>query len=186
HECRELSVLTESQPAGIGGVFVLETRLVVLAAGQSGPLEVALYRPDEDGATVARTIPADDPAYHTVALRFHRDDGAQAAVLWTDQGPFPIQAREFVPRSADRLELRGHAVEGAEVTTSSATVDPNIWWWICSDLDWGCVLSIAGAWAATFASCGACVLDPSKIVCISCIGAVLSAAGTTLGCDVCR
>ncbi|MFP4591404.1 MAG: hypothetical protein ACLFM8_08095 [Halobacteriales archaeon] len=143
------------------------------------------YRPEISMAAVARTIPTEDPAYHTVAIPFRRHDDAQAVVLWTDQGPFEAQAREFLPRGDDRLELRGHALEGDGVTTTTVTVDPNVWWWICSDLDWACVLTVAGAWASTFAACGACVLDPSKLTCLACIGAVLSAGGSTLGCDIC-
>lgn len=150
-------------------------------------LTAAGYRPDRASTVVARTSPDEGPAYHTVVLPFDRaGTDAQAAVVWTDRGPFPVQAREFRPLGDGTLAMRSHVLEGDDLVTATETVDPSFWWWICSDLNWPCVLSIAGAWAGTFASCGACILDPSKLTCIACVGAVLSATGATLGCDWCH
>lgn len=144
------------------------------------------YRPRIRDAIVHRSTPEQGPAYRTVAIPFERGrDGAEAVVLWTDDGPFPVQARRFVPESNRQVKMRTRQLDGGTALDTTTTISPEFWWWFCWDLDWGCVLSVAGAWAGSIGACAACVADPSKITCISCVAAVLSAAGATLSCDWC-
>lgn len=160
------------------------------------------WRRSSGDTVVLRSEGSDFDPYHVVAIALDRPDGdGQAVVLWTDEGPFPAQAREFIPiddptppianprsfaATQPSLEMRATVVDGGDLTTETITFEPEFWWYFCSDLNWSCVLAIAGAWASAIAACAACVADPTKITCLSCIGAVLSATGTTLGCDWCE
>lgn len=160
------------------------------------------WRRANGDTVVLRSEGPDFDPYHVVALSLERpNEAGQAVVLWTDDGPFPAQAREFIPIDdptppigrprpfapiQPSIEMRATVVDGGDLTMETITFEPEFWWYFCSDLNWSCVLAIAGAWASAIASCAACVADPSKITCLSCIGAVLTAAGTTLGCDWCE
>jgi len=131
-----------------------------------------------------------DARYHTVTVPFEAPDGEQAFVLWSDGDRVPTQARRYVRRGSREWSVTSHWVEDGGVRSRSAAfavdpdeVDAEVW---CGDLNWACVLSIAGAWIGTIASCGACVADPTKLTCLACIGAVLSATGGTLSCDFCN
>lgn len=168
-----------------------ELRRTALADEQVRDLRQSLiedgWRPVMKDIIVLNSAGETEKEYHTVTIPFTRpntDD--QAAVLWTDDGPFPVQARTFTTLSEDEIQMDTTLVEQDGLTTESVTIVPDFWWWFCSDLNWPCVLTIAGAWAGAFASCAACLLDPTRITCLSCIGAVLAATGGTLGCDWCN
>ncbi len=144
------------------------------------------YRPRIGDAIVHRSSPEEGPDYRTVAIPFeHERDDAEAVILWTDDGPYPVQARRFVREDDDRVRMHATQVDGATATTSTAEVSPAFFGWFCWDVNWACVLSVAGAWAGSIGACAACISDPSKITCISCVGAVMAATGATLGCDWC-
>lgn len=142
-------------------------------------------RPRPDDAIVRRTALSNGDRYHTVALPIDLQGDVEAVLLWTDDGPFPTQLRTF-DRDDEGVRMRTLSAEGDATVASTATVEPAFWWYLCSDLNWACVLSVAGAWAGAIASCGACVVDPSKLTCLACIGAVLAATGGTLGCEWCE
>lgn len=58
----------------------------------------------------------------------------------------------------------------------------------CSDPNWGCILSTAGAYAGTIGACGTCAGSSGWLVpaCASCIGTILGSAGLTISCEWCN
>lgn len=132
-------------------------------------------------AIMHRTDPDDGDPYHTVAVPFERGDD-EAVLLWTDDGPFPTQTRTFRQLDSRRYRATQHLRGPDGPTATEEVLRVNL---VCSP-NWTCVLSVAGAWAGTIAGCGACVIDPSRLSCLSCVGSALSATGATLGCSFCR
>lgn len=145
------------------------------------------WQPVLEDAIVLRSQGDTFERYHTVAIPFSLSESDdQATILWTDDGPFPIQARSFTTLEDGSVRMYTAIVEDDELTTATVEFEPDFWWYICSDINWPCVLTVAGAWAGAIASCAACIIDPTRITCLSCIGAVLAATGGTLGCDICN
>lgn len=63
----------------------------------------------------------------------------------------------------------------------------------CPNPDWGCILSLAGSYAATIAACGSCAASSGWLVnaCLACIATLLNEAGVAIKCggpdnDPCR
>ncbi len=138
------------------------------------------------GAAIHQTTQPDGPDYTTVAIPFARSsDDAQAVVLWTDDGPFPVQTRRFIP-DGNAYRMASTMVDEAGLRRGTGQVEPAFIWFFCFDINWTCVLSIAGAWAGTASSCASCLADPSRLSCLSCAGSILSALGTTVGCSICE
>lgn len=142
------------------------------------------WEPDPDGAIAHRTDVEDHPTHHTVAIPFHRGE-AEAVVLWTDAGPFPTQSRRYVQQADGSVEVEATMFTDDGRVDAADIIPPERLDLFCWSLNWTCVLSVAGAWASAIATCAVCVIDPSKLTCLACIGAVLSATGGTIGCDFC-
>lgn len=145
------------------------------------------FEPHLDEAIVQFTETA-DRSYHTVAIPFHdhANSKLEAVILWSDTDIVPIQRRTFTPVGDGEFEMESVIITPDGRLEGTTTVTPDIWWWFCSDLNWSCVMSVAGAWAGAIATCAGCVIDPSKLTCLACIGAVLSATGGTLACEFCN
>lgn len=120
--------------------------------------------------------------FHTVGIPLDRRDD-QGVILWTDDGPYPVQSRRFRPIVDDRFTMRTTLMRDPPIT-AIGTVE-SFSFGFCR-INWPCVLSIAGAWAGTIAACGACLIEPTRLTCLSCAGAAAGAIGTTMGCSVCR
>lgn len=145
------------------------------------------WHPRREEAIVHRTDIPDVGHYHTVSVPLDAPDlDGESVLLWTDEGPFPTQIRSFLERDDGSVRMTSTTLEEGTTVTEMGTVQPTFWWYFCSDLNWACVLSVAGAWAGAFASCAACVADPTKLTCLACIGAILTATGGTLGCEWCN
>lgn len=150
------------------------------------------YRPRFADARVLETVDErENVDYNTVSVPFEaRGSDEQVVLLWTDSEHFETHARVMDHLGGTRWETTSYVTDGGRVRTSSGRFDlaeadevrAQLW---CNDLNWSCTLSVAGAWAGTIAACGACVVDPTKLTCLGCLGAVLSATGGTLGCDFC-
>lgn len=124
--------------------------------------------------------------YDVVAIPYHHQQhDEQAVLLWSDTPSLPTQVRQIDRVEDGHVRMRTTLVDGDGNLSRGHVTSPMIWWFFCSSVNWACVLSIAGAWAGSIAACGSCMLDPSRLTCLACIGAVMSATGATLGCSVC-
>lgn len=124
--------------------------------------------------------------YDVVAIPYHHDDhDGDTILLWSDHEAFPTQVRRI--DTSEPVGARMYAIVPGHdgLQTMSARLSPQLSFLLCSRINWTCVLSIAGAWAGTFATCGTCFFDPSRLTCLGCLGAVLSATSATMGCSIC-
>lgn len=151
------------------------------------------YSPRFADARVLETVDErENLDYNTVSIPFEaRRSDEQVVLLWTDSDHFETHARVMDHLGGTRWETTSYVTDGGRVRTESGQFDlaeadevrAQLW---CSNINWSCTLSVAGAWAGSIAACAACAADPTRITCLSCIGAVLSATGGTLGCDFCH
>lgn len=127
-----------------------------------------------------------DEPYDVVAIAYTDQTGDdQAVLLWAASDSVPTRTYRISDSDASQAELKTTVADGRHLHTDVIRFDPSIWWWFCSRVNWACVLSVAGAWAGTIAACGACIIDPSRLTCLACVGAAVSASGGTLGCSFC-
>ncbi len=144
-------------------------------------------RPALKGA-VGHRAPESTPAgpYNVIAIPYLDSNRSQEGVLlWTDGDVIQTQSRQILPGDSEPLEMHTSLIEANGITSIVTPVNPEFWGFFCWDINWSCLFSIAGAWAGAFGSCATCVIEPSRLSCFVCAGAVSSALGTTLGCDIC-
>lgn len=57
----------------------------------------------------------------------------------------------------------------------------------CGTPDWGCINTLAGAYAAEIGACSVCAAEPTKLTCVPCLGAIAEqlASGETPICCFC-
>lgn len=131
-------------------------------------------------------------AYHTVVVPFAtRAEDTQAYIAWSDNPSYDVQVAGFrivhrtPPDQEAYWDITFLHVEGGEVVVEDDRLENFLG---CDDVSWGCVLTLAGAYAATFISCAACVASSGWLVtaCAQCIAAILGSAGATLTCDWCN
>lgn len=137
-------------------------------------------------ATTGHHAP-DLDGHEVVAISYdHPSRAGQAVLLWSDSDAIDTQIRRFTPERDGRTRMVTTVGTRRASNTTTAIVPPDRFGLLCTDINWSCLLSIAGAWAGTFATCSSCLLDPSRLTCLSCASSAVSAAGTTLGCSPCN
>lgn len=143
------------------------------------------WRQHQEGAVGHR---APDPdGFEVVAIPYsHESTDADGVLLWSTDEDIEPQIRRMAPTGEGTVRMRTTVLRGESTMSSTAIVNPALFGFLCRDINWTCVLSIAGAWSGSIAACGACFFDPTKLTCLSCVGAAMSAMGTTLGCSYCN
>lgn len=130
--------------------------------------------------------------YHTVVIPFStREANTQAYIAWSDNPSYEVQVAGFhithrtPPNQEAYWDITFLHVEAGEVVVEEDQLENFLG---CSNVNWGCVLTLAGAYAGTFIVCASCVATSGWLItsCAQCIAAILGSAGATLTCDWCN
>lgn len=130
-----------------------------------------------------------DQTYHMVLFSYEIGEAlTQAYIIWTESDLFPTRGYHYrAIRSEDQTknwEMTTYYSK-EEVVDSQRSIIPRFR--DCDDVNWQCMLKIAGGHTTTIAACAACVQSVGLIGCLACLGAVLDRAGSGMvPCEWCN
>lgn len=133
-------------------------------------------------------------SWNTVVLPF--DDGdptqeEQTYLTWSNNPKYEFQVSghhtgHHVPDDAEAYwDVTRYTVQNGEVVTEHETVMNFLG---CSNIGWGCVLTLASLYGGTIITCGTCIASSGWLItaCARCVLALLGTGGATILCDWCK
>lgn len=151
------------------------------------------YQPDPENAYANQTR-HEGETWNTIVIPFKDGNPSQEEqtyLVWSDNPDYEhkvsgFHIEHFDPDSGEGYwEHTAYTVEDGKVVRELQET-PNFLG--CNNVNWGCVLTLAGAYGGTIAVCGTCAGSSGWLVwaCAACISAILGSSGATLSCSWCN